>query len=231
MAEDEIKKWLTARSHLKVAVIGDGGVGKSCIIQRFLQDTFSDDYSPTLEQVWETDVRLPIDATSTVNLHLSITDTAGQEDFSSLRDLAIANNDVFLVVFSLVELKTLNVADSLIEAIERCQADKPPLEPFPGEQTKPSDVPDLGRFVLAGNKCDMVKERTVQKADAERIASKHKGKMVETSAKSGVGVKELFQELGKLWFELNPRLAKAKHKSRGAASEPAKTEGGCCEIQ
>jgi GTPase KRas protein len=219
MGKDEIKKWLTARSHLKVAVIGDRGVGKSCIIQRFLQDTFRDD-SPTLEQAYETDVRLPIDATSTVNLHLSITNTAGQEDASSLRDLAIANNDVFLVVFSLVELKTLNVADSLIEVIERCQDEKPPLEPFPGEQSKPSDVPDLGRFVLAGNKCDMVEERTVQKADAERIASKHKGKMIETSAKSGVGVKELFQELGKLWVELNPRLAEAE-----------KNEGGCCEIQ
>jgi GTPase KRas protein len=228
---EEQKAWLEQRSKVKVAVIGDGGVGKSCIVQRYLQNTFDQTYNPTLEQTWETDVRLSTDTTSTVNLHFSITDTAGQEDFASIRDTAILNNDIFLVVFSLIDLKTLNGAESLIEAVERCQADKPAPELFPGDGPETVSVPDVGRFVLAGNKCDLVKERVVTKADADQVGRQHKGKVIETSAKSGDGVQELFQALGQLWFDLNPRLGKGKHKSRsGGGGGAGEKKESCCEV-
>jgi small GTP-binding protein len=202
-----------------IVVVGDGGVGKSCIICRYVRDRFTETYEPTIEGVSETVMKLG----SGKELPVRLTDTAGQEDFSSVRDLAMGQGDAFIVVFSLIEFKSLKMAEDLMERLsgQRTQEQKPFL------------------FVLAGNKCDMASQRTVAKADAEALAGKYKGGYFETSAKTGEGVKEMCADLGeKLLAEQRRKKEeeaaadgrKHKHKSHADPAAAAPECGPCCSV-
>jgi small GTP-binding protein len=205
-----------------IVVVGDGGVGKSCIICRYVRDRFTEDYEPTIEGVSETVMKLG----SGKELPVKLTDTAGQEDFSSVRDLAMGQGDAFIIVFSLIEFKSLKMAEDLLERLNTDRVTR--------------NLPFL--FVLAGNKCDMASQRTVAKADAEAVASKYKGNYFETSAKTGEGVKEMCADLGeKLLAQQRKKKEddaaadghKHKHKSHSdapAAEGGGGGGGGCCEV-
>jgi small GTP-binding protein len=199
-------------THVKLAVIGDARVGKTSVVHRFLRGTFDAAYNPTLEQSWDTDIRVDPSDEGSVVLHFHIADTAGREDFRALRDATIADADMFLVVFSLAEMNTLNCAQDLIESIgsmrdrRRTSKGRPP-------------------FILDGNKADLSAERAISEADARKVARGHGGREMETSAQSGEGIPELFAALANLWVELHPSL-----KRKGTAVPDEDIEGGCCEV-
>jgi small GTP-binding protein len=185
-----------------LVVVGDGGVGKTCIILRYVRDMFSEIYDPTLEAHFQSEVTLPDGRT----IAIQITDTAGQEDFASLRDLCMTEGNLFLVVFSVTEFKSLRLADELLERLT---------------MVKDHQI----HFVLAGNKVDIEKQRQVARADAEAIAAKYNGPFIECSALTRQGIKEVFQELARLWID-RPRNQKKCKKIR----KRVKVENRCCEI-
>jgi GTPase KRas protein len=78
-----------------IVVVGDGGVGKTYIILRYVRDMFSEIWDPTLEAHYQSEVTLSDGRT----IAMQITYTTGQEDFASLRDLCMTEGNLFLVVF------------------------------------------------------------------------------------------------------------------------------------
>lgn len=160
----------------KLVVAGDGGVGKSSIIVRYTKDQFSEGYEPTLEDNYYT----KIDLANGESLEIEIADTAGQEDYKALRDKFMAEGDAFLIVYSIIDARSLQMAESLLEQISVLHE---------GESFK---------FVLAGNKCDKEAQRQVTQEEGKELAQKHKGTFIETSALSAVNVKEVFECLGKM---------------------------------
>ena len=87
---------------IKVVVVGDGAVGKTCMIICYTKDEFPEGYTPTVFDAHRG--HMNYDGRD-VTLH--VWDTAGQEDLSRLRPLAYPNANCFLVCFSLVEKGSL----------------------------------------------------------------------------------------------------------------------------
>jgi small GTP-binding protein len=84
-----------ALRHVKLVAVGDGAVGKTCMLLAYSQNEFPQNYVPTVFENYA--VKAIVDAQPT---QLELWDTAGQEDYDRIRPLSYPNTDVFLVLFS-----------------------------------------------------------------------------------------------------------------------------------
>lgn len=156
----------------RVVLVGVGGVGKSCLTIQFISDKFVEDYDPTLEDSYRK--QLTVDDEEVL---LDIFDTAGQEDFSAVRDQYMRTGDGFLCVYSITLTSSFTEVKTFYEHILRVKdVDKIP-------------------FVCVGNKCDLENERKVTKEEGEKLARDLQCHWMETSAKTKVNVRECFIQL------------------------------------
>jgi len=82
---------------IKLVVIGDGAVGKTCLLISYANNRFPEDYIPTVFDNYVVNL-----TAGDRNIELGLWDTAGQEEYDRLRPLSYANANVFLICFSLV---------------------------------------------------------------------------------------------------------------------------------
>ncbi|KAF0041321.1 hypothetical protein F2P81_007219 [Scophthalmus maximus] len=136
----------------KLVVVGAGGVGKSALTIQLIQNHFVDEYDPTIEDSYRKQV--VIDGETCL---LDILDTAGQEEYSAMRDQYMRTGEGFLCVFAINNTKS--------EQIKRVKDS--------------DDVP----MVLVGNKCDLP-ARTVDTRQAQELARSYGIPYIETSAKT-----------------------------------------------
>ncbi|KAG7174058.1 Ras-related protein Rap-1-like 1 [Homarus americanus] len=107
----------------KVVVLGSGGVGKSALTVQFVSGCFMEKYDPTIEDFYRKEIE--VDTSPCV---LEILDTAGTEQFASMRDLYIRNGQGFVVVYSMTNHQTFQDIKGMRDQITRVKnTDRVPI--------------------------------------------------------------------------------------------------------
>jgi len=108
---------------VKIAVMGDGGCGKTATTIQFVANHFVEYYDPTIEDSYRKQVVIGSDSTGGNHteriIPVEVLDTAGQDDFSPLRDSWIRSSDAFMLIFSLANSDSLSELDGLVKQIRR----------------------------------------------------------------------------------------------------------------
>ena len=183
-----------AMIELKLVVMGSATVGKTALIQQYLSGKFVEKYDPTMEDYYrkETD----IDDTPVM---LEIKDTAGVEQFVSMRDVNIKNGEGFILVYSIINAATFSDVQSLRNQIARVK----------GGLSSP--------ITLVGTMCDMEGERAVTTQAGERLAHEWRCSFCETSAKTGHNVKAVFEETARKIMQVKENNRKVQKRRVGSS--------------
>jgi GTPase KRas len=154
--------------------MGDGGVGKTASTIQFVANHFVEMYDPTIEDSYKR--HIVVDETQFL---VDILDTAGQDDFSPLRDSWIRESEAFLLIYSVTDRNSLEYLEGILQQIERtCE----------GRQHVP--------IILAGNKCDLDDRRQVSTQEGQQWARQHGlTTAVEFSAKTRINVQATFEAM------------------------------------
>uniref|UniRef100_A0A8C4N0D5 Ras homolog family member J n=1 Tax=Eptatretus burgeri TaxID=7764 RepID=A0A8C4N0D5_EPTBU len=106
----------SATADLKCVVVGDGAVGKTCLLMSYANDAFPEEYLPTVFDHYAVNVTVGAE-----QYLLGLYDTAGQEDYNQLRPLSYPNTDVFMICFSVVYPSSFhNVKEEWVTELRKC---------------------------------------------------------------------------------------------------------------
>lgn len=202
----------------KCVVVGDGAVGKTCLLATYAKDEFPSEYVPTVFDNYETAVMM-----DGVCYNLNLWDTAGQEEYDKLRHLSYPETDVFIICFSLVDSDSYdNVPIRWVKEVrEHC----------PGAP-----------ILLVGTKLDLRDDAKVLsnlRDEGKTIVTSDEGNKLakridavgfcECSALTQQGVKQVFDDALRTVINRN---GGGNTQSGGGDSPPGgeKEKGGCCSI-
>lgn len=129
---DHIDK-MSDYERIRLVILGGQGVGKSCIVKRFLFNTYSDKYKSTVEDLYNREYDL-----GPVTLKVDILDTSGDMQFPAMRRLSIATAHAFLLVYAATSEPSFQAVKQCFNEIREQRADY-------------QEIP----IVVAGNKLDL----------------------------------------------------------------------------
>ncbi|KAJ1726137.1 RAS1 protein [Coemansia biformis] len=192
----------------KLVVVGGGGVGKSALTIQFIQSHFVDEYDPTIEDSYRK--QCTIDSETAM---LDVLDTAGQEEYSAMREQYMRTGEGFLLVYSITSRNS--------------------FEEMPTFQQQILRVKDRDYFpmIVCGNKADLVHERDVDTEEGDDIARAFGCPFLETSAKTKTNVEEAFYTLVREIRRYNKEFSTMPTSKAGGPSNnfgaPEDSTGGC----
>lgn len=191
-----------AQAHIKeykLVVVGGGGVGKSALTIQFIQSHFVDEYDPTIEDSYRK--QCVIDEETAL---LDILDTAGQEEYSAMREQYMRTGEGFLLVYSIIDRNSFDEIKGFHQQILRVKD----ADDFP--------------MILVGNKGDLASDRQITEAERTAIGKELKITTIETSAKTRTNVDTCFYDLVRAIRRYN------RVSNNTPAAKPS--GGGCCVL-
>nr|5LPN_A Chain A, Ras-related protein Rab-10 [Homo sapiens]5LPN_C Chain C, Ras-related protein Rab-10 [Homo sapiens] len=156
----------------KLLLIGDSGVGKTCVLFRFSDDAFNTTFISTIG----IDFKIKTVELQGKKIKLQIWDTAGQERFHTITTSYYRGAMGIMLVYDITNGKSFENISKWLRNIDEHANE------------------DVERMLL-GNKCDMDDKRVVPKGKGEQIAREHGIRFFETSAKANINIEKAFLTL------------------------------------
>lgn len=156
----------------KLLLIGDSGVGKSCLLLRFADNTYTESYISTIG----VDFKIRNITIDGQDVKLQIWDSAGQERFRTIMSSYYRGVHGIALVYDITDLKSFNNIKQWVEEVKRYAS-------------------DYVKCILVGNKSDLETKRQVDYVTAKECADSMGWPFIETSAKNDVNVTEMFTAL------------------------------------
>ena len=153
----------------KLIFLGDQSVGKSCILNRFMNDTFTEEYQATIGLDFQSK-NVQID---NQDVHLLLYDTAGQEKFRSLIPMYTRDANIILLVYDISNKDSFTNLSLWLKDLTNVNMEEVII-------------------CIVGNKIDLNEKREVSNEEGQKYAQEHDFIFQEVSAKTGEGFSELF---------------------------------------
>ncbi|KAH3834274.1 GTP-binding protein Rit2-like [Dreissena polymorpha] len=153
----------------KIVILGEGGVGKSALVIQFVSHRFTDYHDPTIEDSYQQQARIDGEPAQ-----LDILDTAGQLEFTTVREQYMRHGEGFILCYSITDRRSFDellAHKNLIDRV-RCNENTP--------------------IIVAGNKCDLEQKRKVSTEEGRRLAEQLGAPFFETSAVNRQCVDDVF---------------------------------------
>ncbi|XP_049575627.1 ras-related protein ORAB-1 [Syngnathus scovelli] len=193
----------------KLLLIGDSGVGKSCLLLRFADDTYTESYISTIG----VDFKIRTIELDGKTIKLQIWDTAGQERFRTITSSYYRGAHGIIVVYDVTDQESFNNVKQWLQEIDRYASE---------------NVNKL----LVGNKCDLTTKKVVDYTTAKEFADGLAIPFLESSAKSATNVEQAFMTMAaEIKKRMGPGAAAAGTDKSNVKiqSKPVNTSsGGCC---
>lgn len=193
----------------KLLLIGDSGVGKSCLLLRFADDTYTESYISTIG----VDFKIRTIELDGKTIKLQIWDTAGQERFRTITSSYYRGAHGIIVVYDVTDQESFNNVKQWLQEIDR----------YASEHVNK---------LLVGNKCDLTGKKIVDYTTAKEYADQLGIPFLETSAKNATNVEQAFMTMAaeiKNRMGPTPSPADSKPNVKINSSTPVRpTGGGCC---
>jgi len=192
----------------KLLLIGDSGVGKSCLLLRFADDTYTESYISTIG----VDFKIRTIELDGKTIKLQIWDTAGQERFRTITSSYYRGAHGIIIVYDVTDQESFNNVRQWLQEIDRYASE---------------NVNKL----LVGNKCDMTTKKVVDFATAKQYADQLGIPFLETSAKNATNVEQAFMTMAaEIKNRMGPSPTGIDNKSNVKinSSTPVKPSGGGC---
>jgi len=189
---------------VKIVLIGDMGVGKSCLLHRFLEN----DFVPSFTNTVGVDYKQKIFQMRGKQIKLQIFDTAGQERFYAITKAYYRGAHGVLLVYDVTAAESF---ENIIKWVKELEADA-----------------STANKLIVGNKCDLEELMVVPPAKATDLANKFGCKFIEASAKSGSNVEKVFMVLIE---EIMKRIAPEGNTTDSppvTVTAPEETKNGTC---
>ena len=188
----------------KIVLIGDTCVGKSCILVRFSDDIFNDNYVTTIG----VDFRFKTMVVNQKVAKIQIWDTAGEERYRSITTAYYRGAAAIIICCDCTNTESFNNVDNWIEEI--------------GKYTDKDNVD----IMILMNKCDLVDERKIDKSEIEKYEKKSGLKVLEVSAKTGEGIDDAFKYVISKLIDKNEKKDNNNMTLQGGGF--LGKQGGCC---
>ncbi|KAJ5073091.1 ras-related protein rabd2a-like [Anaeramoeba ignava] len=192
----------------KLLLIGDSGVGKSCLLLRFADDTYTESYISTIG----VDFKIRTIELEGKTIKLQIWDTAGQERFRTITSSYYRGAHGIIIVYDVTDQESFNNVKTWLHEIDR----------YASEHVNK---------LLVGNKSDLVSKKVVDTDTAKSFADQLGIPFLETSAKNSTNVEKAFITMA---AEIKKRVGTSSNTTSTAKSvkvsggQNVEKKGGCC---
>ena len=200
---------------VKFIIIGDKTVGKSCIINQFIEKQFINEYIPT---IGSDKIMKEIEIEGKI-LNLEIWDTVGQEQYSAVNKIFIKNAQIALIVYDITNRKSFENLNNWYNLIF--------------EINKDSNV-IVG---VTANKTDLYENKVVDSEEGKNFADEKKLSFFETSAKDYESIENVFIQLSKFYINKVQKIVEEEIERRNSMGlikndknnrDNIKKKKGCC---